>query len=35
MLGIEIDYKKRIFGFDLLRAFAIFLRGQRSCQHVN
>lgn len=24
MLGIDIDYKKRIFGFDLLRAFAIF-----------
>ena len=24
MLGVEIDYKKRIFGFDLLRAFAIF-----------
>ncbi len=24
MLGIKIDFEKRIFGFDLLRAFAIF-----------
>ena len=24
MLGIKIDYDKRIYGFDLLRAFAIF-----------
>ncbi|WP_167614077.1 acyltransferase family protein [Maribellus sediminis] len=24
MLGIKIDYEKRIYGFDLLRAFAIF-----------